>query len=399
MLRLRIDNDGTGGWALTVPEPRSVNAGDCLHAVDALSEEALIEARSRLEPGRRSDAQRAMGRLHRPAGVDHPSPGRRRGVVADPARRPQHRVGTTPQRPTRRTARGGELVRSGGHRCSPNTPSRRRSVEQADTWRQVTATPAALAAGPTRDRYLCQRRAPDGIAGCRNHPPADRRSSRGVPRRHPRHPADRLRIGLDRIPRRGPHIDRHRRRGPRPPRGPGRRHRPVAHRGLVHHQIPGGADRRRTALGTSAGRRRRTGTDCQARQGTTARPARSPDLRSAALPQHRCRSKRARPDNRIQLPRTTQCGGQPADISDDLWRISQDGLSVTDAAAAVPMPLSHTAELNAATIDTDTGPHLHATWTWAPSALDQAQISRLSQLWFDALAGICAHVATTAAAA
>src|SRR6185369_10837957 len=50
MLRLRIDNDGTGGWALTVPEPRSVNAGDCLYAVDTLSEEALIEARSGLTP-------------------------------------------------------------------------------------------------------------------------------------------------------------------------------------------------------------------------------------------------------------------------------------------------------------------------------------------------------------
>ena len=42
--------------------------------------------------------------------------------------------------------------------------------------------------------------------------------------------------------------------------------------------------------------------------------------------------------------------------------------------------------------DTDTGPHLHANWTWAPSAVDRAQISRLSRLWFDALAGICAHV-------
>ena len=52
----------------------------------------------------------------------------------------------------------------------------------------------------------------------------------------------------------------------------------------------------------------------------------------------------------------------------------------------------HTVELNAGTVDTDTGPHLHATWTWAPSVLDHDQISRLSQLWFDALAGICAHV-------
>jgi hypothetical protein len=29
---------------------------------------------------------------------------------------------------------------------------------------------------------------------------------------------------------------------------------------------------------------------------------------------------------------------------------------------------------------------------WAPSALDHAQISRLSRLWCEALAGICAHV-------
>ena len=49
-------------------------------------------------------------------------------------------------------------------------------------------------------------------------------------------------------------------------------------------------------------------------------------------------------------------------------------------------------ELNAGTVDTDTGPYLHAAWSWAPSALDEAQVSRLSQLWFDALTGICAHV-------
>ena len=56
------------------------------------------------------------------------------------------------------------------------------------------------------------------------------------------------------------------------------------------------------------------------------------------------------------------------------------------------MPLAHTVELNAGTLDTDAGPHLHANWTWAPSALDDEQISRLSQLWFEALTGICAHV-------
>jgi non-ribosomal peptide synthase protein (TIGR01720 family) len=85
-------------------------------------------------------------------------------------------------------------------------------------------------------------------------------------------------------------------------------------------------------------------------------------------------------------------GGPAAQLSDDLWRISEDGLSLTAAAVAVPMALAHTVELNASTVDTDAGPHLHANWTWAPSALDRAQVSRLSQLWFDALTGICAHV-------
>ena len=56
------------------------------------------------------------------------------------------------------------------------------------------------------------------------------------------------------------------------------------------------------------------------------------------------------------------------------------------------MPLAHTVELNAGTVDTDTGSYLHAGWRWAPSALDHAQVSRLSRLWFEALAGICAHV-------
>ena len=85
-------------------------------------------------------------------------------------------------------------------------------------------------------------------------------------------------------------------------------------------------------------------------------------------------------------------GAPAAYASGDVWRFSQEGLSLTGAAAAIPMPLMHTVELNAGTVDTDTGPHLHANWMWAPSALDRAQVTRLSRLWFDALAGICAHV-------
>jgi non-ribosomal peptide synthase protein (TIGR01720 family) len=84
--------------------------------------------------------------------------------------------------------------------------------------------------------------------------------------------------------------------------------------------------------------------------------------------------------------------GAGADVPGDVWGICEDGLSLIDASARLPMPLAHTVELNASTVDTDTGPYLHASWRWAPSALDHAQVSRLSRLWFDALAGICAHV-------
>ena len=57
------------------------------------------------------------------------------------------------------------------------------------------------------------------------------------------------------------------------------------------------------------------------------------------------------------------------------------------------MPLLHTVEVNALTADTGAGPRLRAEWTWASSTFDGAQISRISRLWFEALAGMCAHVA------
>ncbi len=85
-------------------------------------------------------------------------------------------------------------------------------------------------------------------------------------------------------------------------------------------------------------------------------------------------------------------GAAAAELSDEFWRISEDGLAVAGASLAIPLTLAHTIELNASTADTDTGPHLQANWTWAPSAVEREQVSRLSRLWFDALAGICAHV-------
>ncbi len=84
--------------------------------------------------------------------------------------------------------------------------------------------------------------------------------------------------------------------------------------------------------------------------------------------------------------------GAAGQASAELWRVSPQGLAGVGVAAAIPMALVHTVELNVGTVETDTGPQLHASWTWAPSVLDEGQVSRLSQLWCEALAGICAHV-------
>ena len=140
-------------------------------------------------------------------------------------------------------------------------------------------------------------------------------------------------------------------------------------------------------------RRRRGGaggTD-QGRQRATSRPTRPPDLWPAALPERRRRPRGSDPP--IGFNYLGRLGAAAVQASGDLWWIGPDGMSMTGAAAAVPMPLAHTLELNAGrTVDTETGPHLHANWTWAPSALDHAAVTRLSQLWFEPLTGICAHV-------
>lgn len=84
--------------------------------------------------------------------------------------------------------------------------------------------------------------------------------------------------------------------------------------------------------------------------------------------------------------------GRAAALSEALWRPGPQDWTGAGAASEIPMPLPHTVELNAVTVETDGGPVLYANWTWATSVLDHGQICRLSRLWFEALAGICAHV-------
>ena len=96
---------------------------------------------------------------------------------------------------------------------------------------------------------------------------------------------------------------------------------------------------RRRALGTGRRRPRRAGRRGQERQGTAARPPGRPHLRAAALPQPGRRPDRSRPGRsdsttwagsvRTRPRCPTSCGGSARTVP-------------TDAAAAVPMPLAHT---------------------------------------------------------
>ena len=146
MLRLRVDDDGAGGWSLTVPEAGSVDARGCLQSVDVLSDAALVRARSRLNPAAGAMLSAlwvaSTGQLvliiHHLA-VDG-------GVVADCVGGPQHRLGSPSRWAAGGVAGGAERRLPGGRRCWLSTPAPRKSWTQAQVWRQVAATPAALPA-------------------------------------------------------------------------------------------------------------------------------------------------------------------------------------------------------------------------------------------------------------
>ena len=154
MLRLRVDDDGAGGWSLTVPEAGFGGcAASCLHTVDVLSDEALVGARSRLNPAAgvmlsalwvASTGQLVLIVHH--LAVDGVS---WRILLEDlNIAWAQHRGGQPVVLPAAGTsfARWASLLAEHAH-----TPA---VVEQADAWRQVAAVPAALpAVQPAVDTY------------------------------------------------------------------------------------------------------------------------------------------------------------------------------------------------------------------------------------------------------
>ena len=389
MLRLRIDDDGTGGWALTVPEPRSVNAGDCLYAVDALSEAALIEARSRLNPDAgvmlsalwvASTGQLALIIHH--LAVDAVS---WRILLEDlNIAWAQHHNGQPVALPAGGSSfqRWASLLAEHAH-----TPA---VANQADTWKQIAGVSAALeAVRPEADTY-----ATAGHLTASLDAETTRRLLGEVPAAFHTGIHDILliayalawteflgtgdtSIGID-VEGHGRHddladdVDLSRTVGWFTTKYPVA----LAVGGLRWEQVLAGD----AALGAVIK---------NAKEQLRALPD---PLTYGLLRYLNTEVDLAGPDPSIGFNYLGRLNTAVSQASDDLWLISQDGLSATAAATTAPMPLSHTAELNAAAIDTDTGPQLHATWTCAPSALNPAQISRLSQLWFDALTGICALV-------
>ncbi|OBJ51342.1 non-ribosomal peptide synthetase, partial [Mycobacterium sp. 1423905.2] len=387
MLRLRVD-DQAGQWSLRVPAAGSVTAEDLLHTVGALSEEALIANRCRLNPAAGvmlsalwvpSTGQLALSIHH--LAVDGVS---WRILLEDlNIAWVQHRAG----QPVALAAPGTSFQRWAS--LLDDYANRADVVDQAQAWREVAATPAALpAVQPAVDTFATAgqltalldvetTRLLLGAAPAAFHAGvhdilliafglacAESLGTRGAP------------ISID--------VEGHGR----------------------NEDLAPGLDLSRTvgwfttkypvSLGVRA-----VSWD-QVVAGGAALGAVIKDVKEQL---------RAHPDGLTYgLLRYLNAGvdlsgpdpafgfnylgrlGVNAPSAGDLWRISHQGGELIGAATAVAMPLMHAVDLNAGTVDTDAGPHLRADWMWAPSAVDRARVSQLSQLWFDALRGICRHV-------
>ena len=388
MLRLRADDDGSGNWALHVPEPGSVDVGKLVHRVDVISDAQLVSARSRLDPAAgvmlsavwATETNQLALVIHHLA-VDGVS---WRILLEDMnIAWPQHRRG----QPVSLPAGGTSFAR-----WSTMIAKRARDadvVAHADSWREVAAVPAVLPA-PVRetDTYSTAGQLSVELNG------------------------DLTQLLLGEVPS-------------------------AFHAGLQDILLIALCLAWTEYLGTPStpigidveghGRAEEFADDADLSRTVGWFTAKYPVALSApGLPWPQVadgeaplgavikdvkEQLRALPDgftygllrylnSDVELAGSRSAIvfnylgrlGAAAEATDDLWRLDQDGLTLTGDATAVPMTLPHTVEINAGILDGDRGPRLHATWTWATSALDAEQISLVSRLWFGALEGICAHV-------
>lgn len=390
MLRLQVDDDSVGNWSMQIPEPGAVPAEKCLTAVDVLSEAALVEARSRLSPvdGRMLHALWVVGAgqlvliIHHLA-VDGVS---WRILLEDlNIAWAQHRCG----RPVALPAGGTSFAR--WSRLLGEYARTEAVREHAERWKQVAGTPALLpAVNPTLDTY-----ASAGNLSTSLDFEATRMLLTDVPAAFHTGVQDILLIAFGL----------------------------ATARMLGNTSAPIGIDveshgRSEQLGGTAAVELSRTVGWCTAKfpvalrvggldwaQVCAGEPALGAVIKDAK------EQLRTLPDGltygllRYLNSEADLDGPDPVlgfnylgrlsgtnDLTNDAWVPSPDSWAAAALVTAVPMALAHTVALDAGTLDTGAGPQLHANWRWAPSVVDQAQITRLSRLWFEALTGICAYV-------
>ncbi|WP_407666426.1 amino acid adenylation domain-containing protein [Mycobacterium pinniadriaticum] len=394
MLRLRVDRDDAGGWSLEVPEAGSVDARSHLHTVDVLTDDAVLHAGTQLNPAAGvmfsavwvTSTSRLVAIVHHLA-IDGVS---WRILLEDlNFAWAQHRAGqpaTLPE-PGTSFARWASLLEEHAHR--PDVAA------EADTWRQIAATPAALPA--VRPEVDTLRTAGDlaayldiettqmllGEVPAAFHAgvhdilliafalaATEFLGSGGTP------------IAID--------VEGH-----------GRDEELVAAQGEpvdLSRTVGWFTAKYPVSLNVGGGLTWAQVVAGDERLGAVIKAAKE-QLRS--LPEGLNYGVLRYLNNEVDLAGSDPVigfnylgrqGATTAETSGDAWQICWDGLANISPSVKPPIPLMHTLELNAGTVDTDAGPCLCAAWTWATSALNQAQVNRLSQLWFEALTGICAHV-------
>ncbi|SON61428.1 Linear gramicidin synthase subunit D [Mycobacterium simulans] len=392
MLRLRVDDDAAGGWSLWVPGSGSVDARSCLHQAKVLSDETLAAARSRLNPAAGAmvsalwvvPTTQLVLIIHRLA-VDAAS----WRILLDDINTAwdQHRRGQQVLLQTRGTSfrRWAQLLGEHAHRLE--------IVSQAAAWKQLAAVaPALPAIQPAVDTS-----ATAGHLSVSLDAETTAMLLGEVPTAFHASVQDLLLIAF----------------------------------GLAWTEFLGNGGKPITIEVESHGRQEdlAPGIDLSHTVGSfTAkypvslavdqlswRQVAAGDAALGAVLKGAKEQLRALPDAltygllRYLNPGVDLTGADPTislsylgrlgslagqtSVGDDTWRISGwDFLTTDNGPAGLPMSLTHTVALNVATIDTNNGPQLRANWMWASSAFDHAQIAQVSQLWFEALGGICAHV-------
>ncbi|PPJ04073.1 non-ribosomal peptide synthetase [Nocardia nova] len=391
MLRLRVDDDGAGGWSLRVPEAGSVDASACLQAVDELSDEELTKAQSRLNPAAGVmlsalwvASTRQLVLIVNHLAVDVVS----WRILLDDLNIAwaQHRAGQQVTLPTAGTsfARWASLLAEYAHRPE--------IAGQAAAWRKVAAIPAAIPPVQPEDTFATAEHMEvslDAETTCTILGEVPAAFDAGV------HEilliayalawtefsgSGSTPIGIDveghgREEELAPDVDLSRTVGWFTTKYPVS----LAVGGLSWAQVAAGE----TALGVVI-------RDAEEQLRALPNPVTYGLLRYLNTDVDLGGS-----DPPIGFNYLGRLGVPVLDASaeGDVWRLGYWGSLFTDNGnAGRAMPLAHTAAVNAVTVDSDSGPRLHAQWTWAPSKLDRAAMTELSRLWFEALGGICAYV-------